>query len=98
MRKTQSGKVLLGIFLASGLLAMFGCWYENNHPSNKSWTGHISHCEVHGHIPLERALKEEARDREYRDMSKGEREYREYQDHENDRSREEQNTDFGSMS
>lgn len=97
MRKTQSGKVLLGILLGSTLLAMLGCWYEKNHPCNRNWTGYMSHCEVHGHIPLERALKEEARDREYRDMRPGERDYREHQDREIDRQSE-QNTDFGSMS
>ena len=93
-RKTQSGKVLLGIFAISAVVCCFGCWQDNAHPSNRGWTGEIAHVEVHGHRPLDEAIKEQARDEARRDMTQEECDYHDAYDSAREQ---EQNTDFGSM-
>lgn len=84
---THGLKLLIGCFAFAAIAAVWGCWYDNAHPSNRGWTGYITHCEVHGHLPLDEAIKETIRERESSDDR-----------HEREAQEMDQNTDFGSMS
>lgn len=84
-------KLLIYSFAFAAIVCVLGCWYDNCHPKFRPMYAHV---EIHGHRPLDESIREEAKDRERREMSKDERDYRDAQD----RGREqEQNTDFGSM-
>ena len=83
----HGGKILIGCFAFAAAALIIGCIYESYHPTNKGWTGHLSHCEVHADRPLEEVLIEVR----YENESSQDRGVREAEERA-------QNTDFGSMS
>lgn len=62
--KTQSGKVLVGIFIGCAILAAIGCWYDNHHPRLNTFYRDMAHVEIHIDRPIEDISREVERDNE----------------------------------